>query len=172
MEITEKDAVATAEERFKESVAEPTQAPSEGYEWVSFPEGYWAERKKHEPARLAKVGESPRWKGLSPRRYSESASPSSGQNIVCGMPTPGLAVSQTLDLVYPDETSTNLSPDLSPSSKNSTVTSRKSGKLLRGLHYLSPTYPHFVSPTGEPEGLYCKTKRGVETGLGGKHKEV
>ena len=37
---------------------------------------------------------------------------------------------------------------------------------------MSPTYPHFRSPNGEPEGLCCKTKRGIGGGLLGKSKGV
>jgi hypothetical protein len=61
---------------------------------------------------------------------------------------------------------------LSSGARSSTSASLSGSKILRGFQYMSPTYPHFKSPTGKPEGLYCKTKRGIEGGLRGKSKEV
>jgi hypothetical protein len=49
-----------------------------------------------------------------------------------------------------------------PESDNGSIKSSQVRKQqLRGLLYISPTYPHFLSPFGEPEGLYCRAKRGI-----------
>lgn len=130
--------------------ADPPRPPKEGMEWVWFPEGYWAEREHFESPR--RKGELPRkWFNRSPSIGRRRSSSSVAQKLA--QFTSSLEISRLVD-TQRSETS------ISAMSKGSDAESRLE-KLRMGFSYMSPTYPHFISPSGEPEGLYCKTKRNL-----------
>jgi parafibromin len=143
----------------------------DGYEWVWFPEGFWAEREDTESGRSQTNSKSQGWltKGSSRKKSS------------------GYKSNHTSDSDKPSSTSgtasTNLTPfgkfrskSTGPTVQTETTKTQNSqqdseaGPVLRSLQLLSPTHPHFVSPDGELEGLYCKMKRNI--GMVVKPKQV
>ena len=129
----------------------------EGYEWVWFPEGYWAEREW--PGSFSQQEKSRKWFRQPSARLGDPSLLSGGDKGSKSMADTSL-------------------PHLTVGSKSSHVSSFQSSqkteckvrkptnpksRIRKGLHYVSPTHPHFTSPTGQPEGLYCKFKRGIET---------
>lgn len=120
---------------------DPPRPAKEGYEWVWYPEGFWAERP------LNKGDEkSTGW-------FSKS---SSNRRSVYESMSPGKRES-----VSPTSLRQN-----SPINKSTTTEHSRSPKARKShgstvLQMLSPTYPHFVSPKGKPESLYRKVRRSI-----------
>jgi hypothetical protein len=125
---------------------DPPRPARDGYEWVWFSEGYWAER--------AFSGPGPFKPKYGRRRGGWSSTNTTESPYRIGQQSP---ISERNPSIEPWTLMNN--------SRSSNSSSRKSmihtpGKMIsKGLQYMSPTYPHFVSPEGEPEGLYCKAKR-------------
>ena len=136
--------------------SDPPRPAKDGMEWVWFPAGYWAERERVE------IG--PR-KEDSPRKWFNRSSSSPSRRTSNPQKPPDIltSFSQSLEVPMPRKGS--------GFSGISNAESRLE-KLRLGFSYMSPTYPHFVSPSGEREGLYCKTKRNVEGKLVPKRKLV
>lgn len=125
--------------------SDPPRPPREGFEWVWFPEGYWAERERPE---LSPGKQKRNWFNKSSDRLSSGPSPSKSRTA--------------------SKTPPGSHKSYASSSQGSHTIDDKAGemdtpgnKLRKGLQFVSPTHPHFISPTGEPEGLYCKVKRGI-----------
>lgn len=148
---------------------DPPRQPKPGYEWVWFPEGYWAEREIVGFATMSK------WA----RRAANESQPSI-QSSEVGPGMPGTLQSESNpEWKHPhtgsptDPTPPNIGkarPKLSRRASGSTM-SRMSfkGAVLGKLSSISPAYPLFKGPDGWPEGLYCKTMR-VLGGEGGRRK--
>jgi hypothetical protein len=145
--------------------SDPPRPPREGYEWVWFPKGYWAERPKRRSQEKNRF--RLQWNWRSPISGKEIDNPPSSRE--------GAGFSQSPKSFY---FALPKSPVvIEPTSKyqdtqNSISTPQNSGRIFRWIQYMSPTHPHFVSPTGEPEGLYGKAKRGIGKGLLRKRKKV
>ena len=139
-------------------VADPPRPPRNGYEWVWFPEGYWAEREG--PDNALRNQKSRGWFRKSPDRRSNPSSLSkglgSGQRIPNEADVPGIKIGS--NTLY--DSSSRASLNTAEEKPGNIET--QSSKIKRSLQYVSPTYPHFISPRGQPEGLYCKVKRGIE----------
>jgi len=126
----------------------PPRSAREGYEWVWFPEGYWAEREQLTlPHKTRK--RRPRWFDRSSKL---SGNPSPGN--LSEPSSSKLTSSKSFD-VFTGKAS------MSGSRERSGSKGSQGSKIVRGFQYMSPTYPHFKSPAGEPEGLYSKAKRVV-----------
>ncbi|KAI9746187.1 MAG: hypothetical protein M1818_000868 [Claussenomyces sp. TS43310] len=144
---------------------DPPRSAKEGHEWVWFPAGYWAERPAVEMISSAHAEKTQHeWerpvltkRSISALSHANSGSGSHVLSEKCN-PRPSSAHGSSY------------ASDSEKSNDSSSIASRNS-RLGRGFQYMSPTYPHFISPTGQPEGLYCKTKRGIKTGLIGRRKE-
>jgi parafibromin len=133
---------------------DPPRPPREGMEWVWFPEGYWAERERVEID--PKREQSPKkWFNRSAVRKSSNSTHKTAAKSVPFTTVIDVPRVQTGSLRRQTDTSDKAS------SKRSDSNSHLS-KVRRGLSFISPTYPHFISPSGQPEGLYCKTRRNVE----------
>jgi parafibromin len=125
--------------------SDPPRPPREGFEWVWFPEGYWAERERPEHS----IGKHKRhWFNKSSDRQGSGSSPPKSRSA---SKTPG-----------------GSHKSYASSSRGSHMMDDKVGemdtpgnKLRKGLQFVSPIHPHFTSPTGKPEGLYCKVKREI-----------
>jgi hypothetical protein len=163
---------STTDDSSQRGGMEPPRAPKPGWEWVWFPQGYWAEREITEPTRSPKWNKSPMWRGLSYGKKSAGTSPSNGQGTASSTPEQEVQVRQSFEVTYAkDSDETSASPP-SQIVRRATGASQASSKIIQGLKYVSPTYPHFVSPTGQPEGLYCKAKRNLGVGSNSRPKEV
>lgn len=148
---------------------DPPRQAKDGYEWVWFPEGYWAEREIVGFATMSK------W-----ARRAANESRASYESSAVGPGVPGTARSEsnaqwqhpTTATGSPTEKSTKKNkarPKLSrrPTGSTSSILSVKEA-VLNKLSIISP----FKTPDGssEPsEGLYCKTMR-VLGGEGGRRK--
>jgi parafibromin len=148
--------------------ADPPRPPREGFEWVWFPEGYWAEREKRE---------------FTPKKQKNN-------RHKCFNRTPGSQASYaSTNKTATSDRPPNFEPprikigskSLEPSSNGSqsaedrvihTVSGKSSNKLRRGLQLMNPAYPHFTAPDGTPEGLYGKTRRSLEARLKQRPKIV
>ena len=135
--------------------ADPPRPPKDGFEWVWFPEGYWAEREWRDFT-ARKPHKRPKWLSRSQVKHS-SANMSVKSNSPPALEPPKLKIE---------------SKSLEPSSNGSqsaedgiieAVSLQPISKLRRGLQLMNPTYPHFIAPDGNPEGLYCKTRRTIES---------
>lgn len=180
--INEWKAVATEVKEPAKSVlpkdrgsADPPRPAHQGCEWVWFPEGYWAEREVFATSQPIKPSSKQRSKLIWRRRSrgtgngGRMSAKDSGDNspVQEGISSNN---SQT-DSPAAKHRTFQPSPKASEAS-NTATTGTDHSKLVRGFMQMSPTYPHFISPSGEPEGLYCKTKRGFGVGLLDKRKKV
>lgn len=137
---------------------DPPRPAREGYEWVWFPAGYWAER------------ELPGF--LSPPTNSEGRKNDKGNFF---WRTPDRKSNDSEDSTSPrgsrrfwGSLSSKVSKQVSGqsfmgSAQGSAISSSKSERFLNKLQSMSPTYPRYVSPSGDLEGLYCKTKRNLSS---------
>ncbi|KAM3085194.1 hypothetical protein ACMFMG_003623 [Clarireedia jacksonii] len=132
---------------------DPPRPAREGHEWVWFPEGYWAERERtafHDPRAIPKRRKSTRiitWFKSNQRSNTgseDSWSPKSSRR------PPGSSFSKKSSRKSGRE-----------SNSGSAISLSKSERFFKGLQSISPLYPRYISPSGQPEGLYCKTKRSI-----------
>jgi parafibromin len=149
--------------------ADPPRPAREGYEWVWFPEGYWAERET--PSSFLKKQKSRKWFNKSPDQQSNSSSPSKGRT---GNKTPRDSEIPRIKIGSSKSRrgSSRDSQMIEDRSVRSSETDNPASKIKRGLQFVSPTHPYFTSPTGQPEGLYCKVKRNIETQIINKPQMV
>lgn len=138
--------------------ADPPRPPRDGFEWVWFPEGYWAERE---------------WRDFTPKKQKkghkwfkrdpESQVSNNSANKSASSGTPNI----DRPLVRIGSRSLGPSPHDSQSAEDGVVDSfsqqSTNNVLRRCLTFVNPTYPHFTSPDGKPEGLYCMTKRNLSS---------
>lgn len=137
---------------------DPPRPAREGYEWVWFPAGYWAERELPESlsspmnleGRKNEKG-NPFWKG-SKRKSSDSQYSTSPRGSRRFWGSLSSKVSKQVS-----------GQSFKSSAQGSTISSSKSERFLNKLQSMSPNYPRYVSPSGEPEGLYCKAKRNLSS---------
>lgn len=131
---------------------DPPRPAREGHEWVWFPEGYWAEREKPDQ-HLKHSRTIGRFQG---RKSADRNDPS--------VPPKGVK-SEKPSAVDIDGPRIKIGSNKfrGESSQNSQMTepTTPASRIKMGLSYVSPVYPHFTSPTGQPEGLYCKVKRRI-----------
>lgn len=139
---------------------DPPRPPRPGMEWVWFPEGYWAERElppssNYASASLLKWTRRNNNQSSSSHAsvYSNTSEAADGRWRTRSSPT---GPTGPLDrLAAPTGKSRR-----SPKNRDGRSSASPNSKSILGkLQYMSPTYPHFKSPDGSPEGLYCKTKR-------------
>jgi len=126
----------------------PPRPAREGYEWVWFPEGYWAER---EQLALPRKAEKRKLKWFDRSQMCDSTQ-SLGRSSI--LPSSTLTASQSFDILIGKAS-------LGGSRQHSGSKSSQGNRIIRGLQYISPAYPHFKSPSGERESLYYKVKRVV-----------
>lgn len=139
--------------------ADPPRPAREGYEWVWFPEGYWAERER--PESSLRKEKSRKWFHRSPERRSGTSSPPKGRT---GKRTP---TDTELPQIKIGSSASHGSSSLPPQTAEckSGATDTPGSRIKKSLQFVSPTHPHFTSPSGQPEGLYCKVKRNLETAV-------
>jgi hypothetical protein len=137
----------------------------QGWEWIWVLEDRWTKSESSEPLPLLKEKLIPkRVKRSFPIRKKASVyRPNLGGNSSGshGGYSGRLSIPDVANL---DDKITRRPPISLPAARSRFGASLSGSKLLRGFQYMSPTYPHFRSPNGEPEGLYCKTKRGIGGG--------
>ncbi|KAG0649142.1 Cell division control 73 [Hyphodiscus hymeniophilus] len=139
--------------------ADPPRPAREGFEWVWFPEGYWAERKKS--SSHVRKKESRKWfRQPLERQGNQSPPPTSAK----GSMTPS---DSDISQINVERNASNSSSSQTSHIADDKVISPSTpgSRIKKGLSYVSPTHPHFTSPAGQPEGLYCKVKRGVGIGI-------
>lgn len=157
----------------RKASSESERPARHGLEWIWVLEGNWVKhdnseslpflREKLTPKRLRRSFPMRKTNNVYQSNLQDTSSSPYGEYSV------KFSVSTAAN---PDDRIIKRPSFLSPGLRGSYGTSLSSSKLLRGFQYMSPTYPHFRSPSGELEGLYCKTKRGIESGLTKKSKDV
>jgi parafibromin len=130
---------------------DPPRPPREGHEWVWFPEGYWAER---EMSRTSAKSAGSKWLSFSPDRKSRKSSASNHSRGPSKAPTPPKVIFEGSET--PSSTTSKSQVPSESGSRDA-----QGNKILKGLQYLSPVYPHFIAPSGEREGLFCKARRNL-----------
>jgi parafibromin len=151
----------------------PPQPPKAGNEWVWSPEGYWAERNIVEPFHSRGRPKHPAlWGRISSGPKYINSSPTTASGTVGRAPEEASYMSEILIAAEQDYGNAHDIPALSECDSSSIRNAQNSKQQIRGLSYISPTYPQFLSPSGEPEGLYCRAKRGIEEGLMKKREKV
>ncbi|TGO57692.1 hypothetical protein BCON_0063g00500 [Botryotinia convoluta] len=131
---------------------DPPRPAREGYEWVWFPAGYWAEREL--PAGLSITNPE----GLrSSKTYFFSRAAESGSNDSEGSTSP--KGSRRFWGSFSSRVVKQYSGQSFKGSITSAISSSKSERFLNTLQSMSPTYSRSDSPSVEPEGLCGKTKR-------------
>jgi parafibromin len=141
----------------------------EGYEWVWFPQGYWAERFIIETKPSSKrTGRF--WWGRDSKRRTLALQEQGTELLIKQIPR--RSSEGRPHVLWTQSSPASRKPSGSWKKDNGNSNKEAFSPWARGLHFLSPTYPHFISPDGEPEGLYCKAKRGWESGLSPKRKKV
>ena len=137
----------------------PPRSAREGCEWVWFPEGFWAEREQLAAPQEANKRRKLRWFDRS-SKYKGNID----EGNLAILPDGRLTSSHSFDVCTGRQ-------NISGNRQRSGSQSSQSSKIIRGLQYMSPTYPHFKSPAGKPEGLYCRAKR-VVTGSTTSHSPM
>jgi len=138
-------------------ITDPPRPARAGMEWVWFPAGYWAERPFLE---ITISAQSTVWRRSSKRWFMRAP----GRRFLV----------QNADF----DTDQQSRHDKSRKSSSQSREPRKSEaesileRVRAGLAYMHPTHPHFTSPEGLPEGLYCKTRRTLGEHLGAKSRKV
>jgi hypothetical protein len=155
-------------------VSAESQRPARpGWEWIWVLESNWVKRESSEPLEVPKEKLTPkRLRRSLPVRKTDSVYQFDSQGNSSSSHREHATKLSISDVANTRDGTTSGPSTLPRSGRSTSGTSRISNKLLRVFQYISPTYLHFRSPTGEPEGLYCKTKRGIGVGLIGKSKEV
>jgi hypothetical protein len=171
--MTPKPLPKTFHESSRKFSAESQRRTRQGWEWVWVFESNDVKRESSEPLQVSKEKLTPkRLRRSLPVRKTDriyrfdSLDESYSSHWEYG------AKSSTLDVASPDGKTILRPSTLFRGGKSGSGASQSCSKFLRVFQYMSPTYPHFRSPTGEPEGLCCKTKRGIGVRLMGKYKEV
>ena len=138
---------------------DPPRLAKEGYEWVWFPEGYWAERERPESSpRERKTEKVRKWFQKPQDRPGGSLSASKEAKGNKTPPNDDIPQIRIGGMKAPGSSSR----ESQTTEDRSINTDTPGSKIKRGLQFVSLTHPHFTSPTGQPEGLYCKFKRNFE----------
>jgi hypothetical protein len=138
---------------------DPPRPPKAGFEWVWFPEGYWAERERHDIS-SSKQGSKPRWWNRSPRRKSKVVGQTDTNKTHGNLEVPKIKIGSMMS-----RRASSLCRRKSESD------SQKGNKVLSGIHLVDSTIPpsfHY----GPLEVLYCKAKRSIKEQLSPKPKTV
>lgn len=133
--------------------SDPPRPPREGFEWVWFPEGFWAERELSETPSSSKGDKflsSRRWKGKSSSTKSQSSNDYSDQSFP--LPSPrrgsgsrrGSGGSIVSSQPYSSHTSFRTEKDL--------IQSLQAGAVLAPAEPLSDGIPLWHSPAFGPSG--------------------
>ncbi|QSZ32639.1 hypothetical protein DSL72_002218 [Monilinia vaccinii-corymbosi] len=138
---------------------DPPRPAREGYEWVWFPAGYWAEREL--PGILSPQSNPEGRRNSKSFFFSRAADRKSNGSEDSTSPRGSRrfwgSFSSKVAKQYTNQSFKG------SSTHGSAISSTNSERFLNSLQSMSPSYPRYVSPSGEPEGLYSKTKRNVST---------
>lgn len=136
---------------------DPPRPAKRDMEWVWFPQGYWAERPViHTAIYPTSVAQRSNLRNPFSRKSRKTSTLSIAEST------------KTLEL---SNVKSRRSTSVSHKPRKSDA-EQALAKLKVGLTYIDPTYPHFMSPHGIPEGLYCKTRRNVGKRFSLKRKPV
>ncbi|KAI9650945.1 accessory factor associated with RNA polymerase II [Ciborinia camelliae] len=139
---------------------DPPRPARKGYEWVWFPAGYWAERQL--PANLL----SPNSEGTRNDKYnyfSKFPERESNESVESTSPRGSPRGSRRFWGSFSSKVAKQYTGQSSKGGSKpcSAISTSRSERFLNTLHSISPTYPRYLSPAGELEGLYGKTKRNL-----------
>ncbi|KAF7859695.1 hypothetical protein EAF04_008774 [Stromatinia cepivora] len=134
---------------------DPPRPARAGYEWVWFPAGYWAERELPD---LLSPTENPERTNSKSHLFSRAAERQSHDSEDSTSPKGSRRFWGSFSSKVAKQYSAQ---SFKGSIHGSAISSSKSEKFLNTLQSISPTYPRYVSPSGELEGLYNKTKRNL-----------
>ncbi|KAL2061714.1 hypothetical protein VTL71DRAFT_7092 [Oculimacula yallundae] len=155
---------------------DPPRPPKEGFEWVWFPEGYWAER---ELPLSKKPVSRPRWWNRSPERGSKvSMKSESPEKCTPPIDIPKIKIGSLISRKpsaaksssgksFPAKPLSAATPDFEASASTSRKSSLKT-QDMRNQHVVRPnmTVPmpayHAIYPD-ERLGLYCRTKNTIRS---------
>jgi len=160
--MTPKSLPKTFHESGRKVSAESQRSSRQGWEWIWVLEGNWVKRESSEPLEVPKEKLTPkRLRRSLPVRNTDSVYLFNSQGNSSSSHGEHAAKSSISDVANTHDRTISRTSTIFRGGRSISGTSQTSNKLLRGFQYMSPTYPHFRSPAGEPEGLYCKTKRGI-----------
>jgi parafibromin len=136
---------------------DPPRAPKPGFEWVWFPEGYWAEREIRgfmPPKDVMK----PKWWNRSPdAQKSKSPSKSmSGDKSASGDKTPPPFIIPRIQIGSISVKSTT------KTSRRTSENENQKNKNLWALNFIRSVQREDSQSTRQREGLYWRTKRNIE----------
>jgi parafibromin len=159
----------------KSYAADPPRPPKHGFEWVWFPQGYWAEREilEHTP----KNRKSPHWWfSRSSGSRKDSTGSSGSKSKAPSTKTPTTTISAPIKLGGSRSKSQDSSLLQGPNNVEGQAISfdfrSGSKRLVRGLQLMLPIFPRRTSPSGERKGLNDKTRKGLEVYFPTKKKNV
>ncbi|KAG4030121.1 hypothetical protein MFRU_013g01450 [Monilinia fructicola] len=137
---------------------DPPRPAREGYEWVWFPAGYWAEREV--PAILSPQSNPEGRRNSKGFLFSRATDRKSNDSEDSTSPRGSRrfwgSFSSRVAKQYTAQS-------FKGSTNGSAMSSSKSERFLNSLQSMSPTHPRYASPSGEHEGLFVKTKRNIST---------
>lgn len=158
--MAQNDSRQASEERQPRQAVDPPRVPREGYEWVWFPEGFWAERETS--GKSAKSEQrSPGWFRRSNERMRIPLKNKIQQST--------LHISESFSRRNHDpEEKMKGSPSQSKPQIEAQDTEFRDNKLLRGFQRMAPSYYHSKSPNPDTEGLCGNIKRHLQAPFAGK----
>ncbi|TAQ84088.1 hypothetical protein B7494_g7589 [Chlorociboria aeruginascens] len=156
------DTKPTTPESLPRASINPPRPARDGFEWVWFPEGYWAEREAHEIARK-KNAQRPKIRQSWFNRYvaPESNGIASGEQD-----QPAIPDSSQVKVELPLGKSSDRRWPLKSQDSQTTSQKSRSHKLLKYFQYKLPGLSH----SGRDEGLCSRTKRGMASRFPNKQK--
>lgn len=155
---------------------DPPRPARDGLEWVWFPDGYWAEREVRalSPSFTStKFGSRPRWWNRSPERRSKGSEKSGKIEITKTAPSapidlPRIKIGSIISRKNSrnSKTSRATTDEQSPlmtrkSSRNAPHGGKRNGLLAVGDQ--KPFPPYYAVAPAEQLGLYCRTKKTIQT---------
>jgi parafibromin len=146
--------------------ADPPRLPKPGFEWVWFPEGYWAEREIRESMPPRDLMKQKWWTRSSSQKIKSPTKTVSGDTNNSNNKSPS-------PLVVPEIKIGSISYEstIKTSRRTSESGSLKSGNLW-GFNFIKPVPREDKYIDIQREGLYFRTKRNIGTRFRNKPKRV
>ncbi|OWP04612.1 hypothetical protein B2J93_4891 [Marssonina coronariae] len=151
---------------------DPPRPPRDGFEWVWFPEGYWAERERRDLSSISstKQGFRPKWWSRSPERKSKSSgksgkaeSTSKTAPLSAPIELPRIYIGSLISRTSSSSKASKMEPSPSTTRRSSRDASSKRDVKLLGAEGNITIPPYYAIAPGQQLGLYCRTKNTIRT---------
>jgi parafibromin len=145
---------------------DPPRLPKRGFEWVWFPEGYWAERQIRELIQSKDLMKDRWWTRSSSQKSKSPTKTASGDTNTIDDKGPAPLIVPEIKIGSISYKSTN------KTSRRASENESQKSKNLWGFNFIKPLPPGDNYLDIQRKGLYYRTKRNIETRFRHKPKIV